>query len=529
MAKEGLWTLVTACALLGPVVAELSAASPPEERDNAVAAALAVQTAMQQGKDFLLHNNAKAAVEVLESQLASINGNPAYLTLLRDAYRAYVKELRFANQEAAAQLYIKRLAILDPGSAALAPKPTYVRGKIETNEPEDPFRPTPTEIGKREKEGFRGVQDLLARAELEFSNRKFGVASQLFEQAHQADPKATTASHERWAYCKLYQVVEQLNQPPQGGLAYADLEKEVRVALEMAPRLDYGKNLLSEIDKRRSGRAPAAPGKSEAAEPAVSIRHAERNADGYAVAESANFRIFHNQSRELAEQAVRICERTRADMHRKWFGGAPETWNPRCDVYLHATAQEYSRVTGVPTNSPGHSSIRQDGGRVIGRRIDLHCDIANMQAAVLPHETTHVVLAGNFGDFPVPRWCDEGIAVLSEPREKIDQHLHNLSRCQQDKQLFELGQLMRMNDYPDGRYIGPFYAQSVSLCDYLSHEKSPQVFTQFVRDGLRCGYEVALQRHYGIRSFTELEQRWRSYAFRGDVNSPATGVVQGYR
>ena len=45
---------------------------------------------------------------------------------------------------------------------------------------------------------------------------------------------------------------------------------------------------------------------------------------------------------------------------------------------------------------------------------------------MLPHEATHVVLAGQFGDQPVPRWADEGMAVLTEPRDKIDRHLRNL-------------------------------------------------------------------------------------------------------
>ena len=39
------------------------------------------------------------------------------------------------------------------------------------------------------------------------------------------------------------------------------------------------------------------------------------------------------------------------------------------------------------------------------------------------------------------------------------------------------------------------------------------MFTQFVRDGLRSGFDSALQRYYGYRSFDELEQRWRAHAF----------------
>jgi hypothetical protein len=226
----------------------------------------------------------------------------------------------------------------------------------------------------------------------------------------------------------------------------------------------------------------------------------------------------------LAEQAARIAERTRAEMQRKWFGAAGQNWNPKCELYLHATGHDYNRVTGAPGSSPGHSSFHTEGGRVLGRRIDLRCDDPNMLVAVLPHETTHTVLAGNFGEQQVPRWADEGMAVLTEPGEKINLHLRNLPRHRQDRQLFSVRQLMQMNEYPEPRYIGSFYAQSVSLVQFLTNEKGPQVFTQFVRDGLRTGYEPALQRYYGYQSFADLEQRWFRHAF-GETNAPA-GVAQ---
>ena len=72
-------------------------------------------------------------------------------------------------------------------------------------------------------------------------------------------------------------------------------------------------------------------------------------------------------------------------MPRKWFGETGENWSVPCKLYLHATGQDYSRATGVPANSPGHSTIRSENGRVLERRMDLHCDDANLLIAVLPH------------------------------------------------------------------------------------------------------------------------------------------------
>src|SRR5262249_59337015 len=122
-----------------------------------------------------------------------------------------------------------------------------------------------------------------------------------------------------------------------------------------------------------------------------------------------------------------------------------------------------------------------------GGKMARHGDDPNLLPAVLPHETTHIVLAGQFGDHLVPRWADEGIAVLSEPREKVERHLRNLSRCRQEGQVFHLRHLMQLGEYPDPRSISAFYAQSVSLVEFLANERGPQEFAAFLRDGLRDG------------------------------------------
>lgn len=550
MAKDGLLLLVCAGALiaLGAEITSLQATD--EDRNQAVASALAIQTAMQQGRDFLQRGDAKAAVFVLEGQLSRINGNTTYLALLRDAYRAYLKELRLANQAAEVQRYQQRLQILDPGAGldntlarlastsptpaaapvpVKAPEPAKAEPKVRgLSEDDDPFRPaaalkvTPAKPAVPVAPPPSPTAALLARAEEAFAQRQYREAGALFDQAYQSDPASTQNARERWAYCKLHTVVEKLNQVPPGAPAGADLEKEARSALELCPKLEFAKTVLAEIDKRRGG--PPAAGGTPAG--AVAVQHYPRGSEGWARAETTNFRIFHNQSRELAEQVAQVAEQTRTDMLRKWMGGAKEDWKPRCDLFLHATAQDYSRVTGVPPKSPGHSSIQTEGTRVLMRRIDLHCDDPkNLVSAVLPHETTHVVLAGQVGDQPVPRWADEGIAVLTEPRDKVDRHLQNLARSRQENGLFTVRQLMEMADYPEPRRISAYYAQSVSLVDFLATQKGPQVFTQFLREAQKIGYEQALQKHYGFKNFEELQQRWSQQAFAA-AEGTSSGVAQ---
>lgn len=554
MAMDGFLALCCASAVL--LATPSAPAATPEDKDQAIQATLAVQTAIQQARELLLRNDYRSAVYVLEGQLARINGNRQYLTMLQEAYRGYIKELRLARQESQAQVYLDRLRILDPGAAldkaltgpaavaaALgsanparvqaastpAPAPTSVAaaprpaptpnagGTVRmkgAEESEDPFHPS--QSAKATTPTADKAKELLARAEQEFESRRYREARVLYDQVHREDRSLIEGCRERWAYCKLSHVVEQMNQAAPHQPLPEELENEVRLALNLAPRLqDHGHSVLSELQKRRSQFIdPTAV--------SIPVRHLERNAAGWATVETVNFRVFHNQPRDVAEKAARVAEATRVAMQRRWFGAIGQDWNPKCEVYLHATADDYSRVTGVPTTSPGHSSIQQEAGRVVSLKIHLHCDNPNLLSAVLPHEATHAVLAGQFGDQMVPRWADEGMAVLSEPRDKIDRHLQQLPRCRQEGTLLRIRDVMTMNDYPDPRYITAFYAQGVSLVDFLTKEKGTQLFSEFLREGMRIGYEPALLRFYNFRGFDELEQRWMQFAF-GSSGAVARG------
>jgi hypothetical protein len=363
------------------------------------------------------------------------------------------------------------------------------------------------------------MEGLLTQANQAFVQARYEQAARLFEKARQAGASITPENRQRWAYCLIDQVVSKLNQPAKDALPYHELAKEVRLALSLAPDnvklKGLGTQVLGQIEERRSGKTAAGAD----AGPAVQVRHAEKPYQGWHVAETVNFRIFHNESRELVDQVAQAAERARAEVERKWFGGGVENWKPVCEIVLWANADDYSKQTKFPRNYPGHSKIESKAGRVLSRRIELHCDERNLVVSVLPHEVTHVVLADKFGEKPLPRWADEGMAVQSEPREYVEKHLRNLPQFRQDRQLFSVRQLMQMDDYPSAKSLGAFYAQSVSLVDFLSQKRGPQVFAEFVRDGLYEGFEKALRKHYAAASFDDLEQQWLQYAFQDAVTT----------
>lgn len=497
-----------------------SAGDSPDQRQKAL---LAVQVALEQGQELVQKGDYAAAVAVLERQVPYIDGNRRYLALLRDAYRGHVRALDKAGDVAGAKKYRGFLEILEPASRpgirgrntpneAKVSTPTTAapvhRGKIEDD---DPFAET-NAAGKR----GRG---LLAKAERAYEERSYEAAARWYAQAERAEPGCVRACEEHWAYCRLFTVAQELNRAS-GTRSTAELEQEVKQALRMAPRLErFGQGLLGRI--KDTGESVETSGDVNT-QPPSEVKHTPRGQTGWAVAETANVRLFHALSQDKAEQVVRVAEATRVGMTRKWFGVEPKGWSPRCDIYIHPTGQAYAKATGAPPGSPGHSTISLEGGRVAVRRVDIRGDDPNFLVGVLPHETTHVVLAGQFGQHHVPRWADEGMAVLSEPRERVELHLRNLPTHKRDGALFGVAELMKMADYPDPRRVGAFYAQSVSLVNFLCKKKDAATFARFLREALDGRYEAALERHYGYRSFADLELEWHGHAFgEGSVAAAA--------
>ena len=510
---------------------------------------LAVQKALLEGQDHFKKGNYQAAVFILEAQISSIDGNKEYLQLLHNAYQGHIRDLQAKGLNDEISKYEKRLQILDSnmaqGAKTLAPPappvpasvaspaislasaisklaaPTKVteqpkiaqdtpkvRGKIEDANEDNPFSFTNTQR-------YHDARLRLDQAEKEFAGKNFRLASKLYEEAYRLEPKVMPQSVERWAYCRLYSVVEAMNQRQNAKLD-PQWENEIRVSLSMAPQLQsFGNSLLQNIDLRKQEIGAINPQQTNA--PVVEVKHTGPYQGNWYLAETKNFRVWHHLNQADATQVAKSSEACRAEAGMKWFGSVGNDWTPICEIYLHSTAQEYSKSTGAPAVSPGHTTLKTEGIRVLSRRIDLHTDETNMMTGVLPHETTHVVLAGRLGDQPVPRWADEGMAVLAEPKNRIQKHLDNLPKHARENTLFHVSRLMQMADYPEPKLVGPFYAQSVSLVDYLTRLKGPQAFSEFMKDGLKNGYESALSRHYAIQSYNDLNQSWWNACFSNNT------------
>ena len=231
------------------------------------------------------------------------------------------------------------------------------------------------------------------------------------------------------------------------------------------------------------------------------------------VAETPNFRVHCCTSPERLRELAESCERLKARTQTMWLGESSTSWQPRCEVVVHATVGTYCRTLGPGSErTSGCSTVRLDKGRVAERRIDLRSDAEGWLTETLPHELTHVVLADRFTDRRIPAWADEGIAMLAESPDKLQRRLNELRGVVASGRTLGLSQLVSLENGPTSESRAAFYGQSVTFAGLLLERGTPQQLIQFVEAGQRDGYDKALRDVYGIESWSALESEWRSFA-----------------
>ncbi len=232
------------------------------------------------------------------------------------------------------------------------------------------------------------------------------------------------------------------------------------------------------------------------------------------IAETANFRVLC-YGRQAPGQAVGpLCEQTRDQLVAQWLpANTPSGWRPKCDIVLHPNDASYLREVGDGGRDTTASAlVLRHQGRITGRRIDVRASRPNWPSAALAHELAHVVLADRFATEPLPRWIDEGVAILADAPEKRQRHWRSTQQAIARGAHFRLVELLTLQDYPPPGRWGAFYDQSASLVEYLVEQNGHQSFAEFVELSREHGYETALRRVYrlGVR---ELERKWHAAVF----------------
>jgi hypothetical protein len=233
-------------------------------------------------------------------------------------------------------------------------------------------------------------------------------------------------------------------------------------------------------------------------------------ADTLVSVQSASFRVVGG-TKASATKVAEHCETVRRRLAQYWLEEThPTAWHPKCEIVIHATDAGYLAEVGAAGGSTVASSlVNEKHGHITGRRIDIRGTRADWQTTALPHELTHVVLADRFAGKALPRWADEGMAILADSADKRARHLQDFTGAMRARQTFRLVELMEMRDYPAAHRWGVYYGQSAAVAQFLVDRHSPRRFVEFVEVAITSGHAAALQQTYGIASIQQCEQTWQ--------------------
>lgn len=231
------------------------------------------------------------------------------------------------------------------------------------------------------------------------------------------------------------------------------------------------------------------------------------------IVESPNFRCWSQLAEPEAKQLAQSCELWRSRLRSAWITDAEQRdWTPKCEVYVHTSQLAYNQTLRRPGDaSVGTTSMNFDQGRTVYRRIDVRADASDWSNAALPHELTHVVLGERFGGHALPRWADEGIAMLSESSDKHRERLENLQTILVSKASLKIHDLVTTKGLPAPQFRNAFYGQSLALSSLLVRKGTPAKFADFVEESMRVGVDQALTTYYSVHGVAALQLEWNDW------------------
>jgi hypothetical protein len=153
----------------------------------------------------------------------------------------------------------------------------------------------------------------------------------------------------------------------------------------------------------------------------------------------------------------------------------------------------------------GATSFSFDQRKVLSQNMHLEGPLDTLLQCSLPHEMTHVILA-HWARRPLPRWADEGAAILSESETERARYRKVMADLRDQARLIPLARLFAFKDYP--RDVMAMYAEGHSIVGYLVEQGGRAKFLAFLNDGMEDSWDEALNKHYEIASVGELERKW---------------------
>jgi hypothetical protein len=214
---------------------------------------------------------------------------------------------------------------------------------------------------------------------------------------------------------------------------------------------------------------------------------------------------------QIAQQIGQWAEYYRKEKAVLWLGREMPPWSEPCPVHVKLTM---SGAGGATSFNFMHGQVWQT--------MQIEGALDRLVLSVLPHEVTHTVFAHYFR-CPVPRWADEGGAVLSEDDLEKGHHDQLVRQILNAGRAIPLRRLFSLREYP--YEVGALYAEGYSVARFLVDSSNRPAFLAFIAQGMQGDWDAAVRAHYPYQSVEQLEEAWLTH-LRNTKRQPATVLAQ---
>ena len=214
---------------------------------------------------------------------------------------------------------------------------------------------------------------------------------------------------------------------------------------------------------------------------------------GYA--RSDNFTVLA-PTQAMADELSSLAEQSRRDIALGLFGKELKTGSTRTQIRFEQGERQSGRFW------PRNSLSRVHRITLIGQPSTEHL------ASTLRHEITHLVTHVGLND-SLPRWADEGLAMLQSDQEYLRALDHVLDAEYNEGDVRQLHEILRADNIDDY----PQYAVSASLTRFLLSSMDVLSFLEFAQQGKKSDWDHAARLHLNM-TVVALNQRWNEWRKR---------------
>ncbi|HNR33954.1 MAG TPA: hypothetical protein PKO36_02160 [Candidatus Hydrogenedentes bacterium] len=214
--------------------------------------------------------------------------------------------------------------------------------------------------------------------------------------------------------------------------------------------------------------------------------------------------IVHDASdAPLARETIDILKEALAEYTTRLpAGGDPIT------VYLCRTMQEFKSRAGAYGQARVGGVAKADKGVIIAKTPALLPPSAQFRG-IIRHELIHVLLARNTEAAYVPRWFDEGIAMILSKEIRWESSLE-VARMYVQRRLIPYIELnFAFAPIGDESTFGGAYAQALSMTRWLKNRMGEDRFWQLVQSLRAMSFEDAIRLHAHLTP-AGLDDGWRA-------------------